>query len=130
MPGKKKDAHPLYIKLDRKLFELLEAKAKEKGKSKTALVEDILLDYLAGTDPSMFLLPSAPKYKDLINRAMNYGVKEYPEGGEILLKNGTGIYTSPYYHVNSSRPDLRPSLKDLDELLWKLDDEMIIVNKE
>ena len=41
MPGKK-DTHSLYIKLNRKLFEFLEAKVKENGKNKKTQVEDIL----------------------------------------------------------------------------------------
>lgn len=42
MPRRKKDAKILHMKLNRQLYELLEARAQTTGKTKTELVEDIL----------------------------------------------------------------------------------------
>ena len=46
MPRQKKDARILYIKLDRRLYELLEDRAEVTGDTKTGLVEKILSEYL------------------------------------------------------------------------------------
>lgn len=46
LPRQKKDARVLCIKLDRRLYDLLEGMAKANGDTKTELVEKILSDYL------------------------------------------------------------------------------------
>ena len=49
MPRRKKDARVLHMKLDRQLYELLEALAESTGKTKTELVEGILSEHLLRT---------------------------------------------------------------------------------
>ena len=60
-----------------------------------------------------------PWDNEFLRRAMSDGIKEYPHGGEILLKNGTIIHAPPHYIFAIPNPVQRPSLKDLKELLWE-----------
>ena len=46
MPRQKKDARILHMKLDRHLYDLLEASAKATGKTKTEMVEEMLSEHL------------------------------------------------------------------------------------